>query len=58
VTSASSRVTQSSSRRLAIGDMFQMAGGVSPTGYLQRVQIEPVKPHTEKLILDLRLDDL
>jgi polysaccharide biosynthesis/export protein len=41
-----------------IGDMFQMAGGVSPTGYLQRVQIERVKPHTEKLILDLRLDDL
>jgi protein involved in polysaccharide export with SLBB domain len=34
-----------------IGDMFQMAGGVSPTGYLQRVQIECVKPHTEKLIL-------
>ena len=41
-----------------IGDLFQMAGGVSPTGYLQRVQIERVKPHTEKLILDLRLDDL
>jgi polysaccharide biosynthesis/export protein len=41
-----------------IADLFQMAGGVSPTGYLQRVQIERVKPHTEKLILDLRLDDL
>jgi polysaccharide biosynthesis/export protein len=41
-----------------IGDLFQMAGGVSPTGYLQRVQIERVKPHTEKLILDLRLDAL
>jgi protein involved in polysaccharide export with SLBB domain len=41
-----------------IGDLFQMAGGVSPTGYLQRVQIERVKPHSEKLILDLRLDDL
>ena len=43
---------------MRIGDMFQMAGGVSPTGYLHRVQIERVKPHTEKLILDLRLDDL
>jgi hypothetical protein len=31
---------------------------VAPTGYLRRVQIERVKPHTEKLILDLRLDDL
>jgi polysaccharide export outer membrane protein len=41
-----------------IGDLFGMAGGVSPTGYLQRVQIERVKPHTEKLMLDLRLDDL
>jgi polysaccharide biosynthesis/export protein len=41
-----------------IGDLFRMAGGVSPTGYLQRVQIERVKPHTEKLMLDLRLDDL
>ena len=43
---------------MRIGDMFQMAVGVSPTGYLQRVQIERVKPHTEKLILDLKLDDL
>jgi protein involved in polysaccharide export with SLBB domain len=41
-----------------IAELFQMAGGVSPTGYLQRVQIERVKPHTEKLILDLQLDDL
>src|SRR5262249_48625740 len=41
-----------------IADLFRMAGGVSPTGYLQRVQVERVKPHTEKLILDLRLDDL
>jgi polysaccharide biosynthesis/export protein len=43
---------------MRIGDLFQMAGGVAPTGYLHRVQIERVKPHTEKLILDLRLDDL
>ena len=40
-----------------IADLFRMAGGVSPTGYLQRVQIERVKPHTEKLILDLQLED-
>jgi polysaccharide biosynthesis/export protein len=41
-----------------ITDLFQMAGGVPPTGYLQRVQIERVKPHTEKLVLDLQLNDL
>jgi protein involved in polysaccharide export with SLBB domain len=40
-----------------IYDLFQMAGGVPPTGYLQRVQIERVRPHTEKLILDVRMGD-
>ncbi|HSF31001.1 MAG TPA: SLBB domain-containing protein [Candidatus Tectomicrobia bacterium] len=33
----------------------QMAGGVTPTGYLQRVQIERVKAHQERIVLDLDL---
>jgi polysaccharide biosynthesis/export protein len=33
----------------------QMAGGVTPTGYLQRVQIARVKAHEERIVLDLNL---
>jgi polysaccharide export outer membrane protein len=36
----------------------QMAGGVTPTGYLQRVQIERVKAHEERIVLDLNLSAL
>lgn len=32
-----------------------MAGGVTPTGYLQRVQVERTKAHEERMILDLNL---
>jgi polysaccharide export outer membrane protein len=39
-----------------LADVFEMAGGVTPTGYLQRVQIERVKPHTEKIIIDFPVD--
>jgi polysaccharide export outer membrane protein len=35
--------------------LHQMAGGVTPTGYLQRVQIERVKAHEERIVLDLNL---
>ncbi len=45
-------------RTTRISDLFEMAGGVSLIGYLHRVQIERVKPHAEKLILDLQLGDL
>jgi polysaccharide export outer membrane protein len=41
-----------------IGDLFRMAGGVSLTGYLHRVQIERVKPHVERLVLDVQLSEL
>ena len=44
--------------RTRISDLFQMAGGVTLVGYLQRVQIERVKPHIEKLVLDIQLSDL
>jgi polysaccharide export outer membrane protein len=33
----------------------QMAGGVTPTGYLQRVQVERVRAHQEKVVIDLDL---
>jgi polysaccharide export outer membrane protein len=42
-----------------IHDFLQsMAGGVTPTGYLQRVQIERVKAHEEKVLLDFSLSAL
>jgi polysaccharide export outer membrane protein len=33
----------------------RMAGGITPTGYLQRVQVERVKAHEEKVVLDFNL---
>lgn len=41
-----------------VSDLIQMAGGITPISYLQRIQIERVKPHTEKLLLDIQLGDL
>jgi polysaccharide biosynthesis/export protein len=39
-----------------IHDLLErMAGGVTPTGYLQRVQVERVKAHEEKVVLDFNL---
>jgi polysaccharide export outer membrane protein len=39
-----------------VHDVLQhMAGGVTPTGYLQRVQIERVQAHQERIVLDLDL---
>jgi polysaccharide biosynthesis/export protein len=39
-----------------VQDVLQhMAGGVTPTGYLQRVQIERVQAHQERIVLDLDL---
>jgi polysaccharide biosynthesis/export protein len=35
--------------------LHQMAGGVTPTGYLQRVQIERVRAHEERIVIDLNL---
>lgn len=36
----------------------QLAGGVTPTGYLQRVQVERVKAHQEKVLLDFSLSEV
>ncbi len=41
-----------------IGDLLKMAGGLTPTGYLQRVQIERVKAHTEKVVMDFPLAEV
>jgi polysaccharide export outer membrane protein len=39
-----------------VRDVLQhMAGGVTPTGYLQRVQVERTKAHEERIVLDLNL---
>jgi polysaccharide biosynthesis/export protein len=39
-----------------IHDLLErLAGGVTPTGYLQRVQVERVKAHEEKVVLDFSL---
>jgi protein involved in polysaccharide export with SLBB domain len=39
-----------------VHDVLQhMAGGITPTGYLQRVQVQRVKAHQERVILDLNL---
>jgi protein involved in polysaccharide export with SLBB domain len=39
-----------------IRDLLEhMAGGITPTGYLQRVQVERVKAHEEKVVLDFNL---
>jgi polysaccharide export outer membrane protein len=39
-----------------VHDVLQhMAGGVTPLGYLQRVQVERTKAHQERIVLDLNL---
>lgn len=39
-----------------VQDVLQrMAGGVTPIGYLQRVQVERTKAHQERIVLDLNL---
>jgi polysaccharide export outer membrane protein len=39
-----------------VHDVLQhMAGGVTPIGYLQRVQVERTKAHQERIVLDLNL---
>ncbi len=41
--------------RLTVGELIKLAGGVPPTGYLQRVQVERVSAHEERIIVDLNL---
>ena len=41
-----------------VSDALNMAGGVSPTAYLRRIQVERIKHHQEKVLLDLDLTGL
>ncbi|MHB8481636.1 MAG: SLBB domain-containing protein [Nitrospiria bacterium] len=38
-----------------LGGLIQMAGGITPMAYLDRIQIERVKDHREKVLVDLDL---
>lgn len=38
-----------------LGDVLELAGGVRPTGYLARVQIERIMAHEKRIALDLNL---
>jgi protein involved in polysaccharide export with SLBB domain len=40
---------------LDLEKLLQMAGGVMPVGYLQRVQVERVRAHEKKIVVDLNL---
>jgi len=39
-------------------ELIKMAGGVKPTGYLHRVQVERIQHHERKIIEDIELDTL
>lgn len=36
-----------------ISDLIEMAGGISPAGYVNMIQIERIKDHEKKIILDI-----
>lgn len=38
-----------------LGDLLDLAGGVRPTGYLHRVQVERIVAHQKKIVLDVDL---
>ena len=43
---------------LTLGELIQLAEGVSPVGYLQRVQVERVVAHEKRLVADFDLSSL
>ncbi|MBI5787884.1 MAG: SLBB domain-containing protein [Candidatus Schekmanbacteria bacterium] len=40
---------------LTIGQLLELSGGVTPSGYLQQVQIERVLAHEKRVVLDVNL---
>ena len=40
---------------VTLGELFDLAGGVTPTGYTQRVQIERIIAHQKRIVEDLDL---
>ena len=43
------------SSRMELDKVLALAGGITPTAYLQRVQVERVDSHRSKVVLDLNL---
>ena len=41
--------------KMTVGDLFHLAGGVTPVGYLQRVQIERIVAHEKRMVEDFDL---
>jgi len=41
-----------------VSDIIKMAGGVTASAYLQRVQVERVSDHRNKIVVDLNLQQL
>lgn len=41
--------------KITLGELFDLAGGVTPIGYLQRVQIERIVAHEKRIVEDFDL---
>ena len=41
--------------KMTLGELFDLAGGVTPIGYLQRVQIERIVAHEKRIVEDFDL---
>jgi len=44
--------------KIKISELIGMAGGITPTGYLQRVQVERIFKNEVKIILDIDLSEI
>jgi protein involved in polysaccharide export with SLBB domain len=40
-----------------LGELIELAGGVRPTGFLQRIKIDSVDPSKRRIVLDIDLSD-
>lgn len=43
---------------MTLGELIELAGGISPVGYLQRVQIERVDAHDKRVVADFNLSSM
>ncbi len=41
--------------KITLGELFDLAGGLTPVGYLQRVQIERIVAHVRRIVEDFNL---
>ncbi|MCM8789788.1 MAG: SLBB domain-containing protein, partial [Candidatus Omnitrophica bacterium] len=44
--------------KVRLSDIIEMAGGFSPVGYLQRLQLERIQEHIRKTVLDLEFSSV